>query len=431
MSDTIGRMIRRAPWEIAYCAISAVHGLTGLCLVMLWLIPSMVVSTTVLGTAAGALLIIGALLAARLMGSLQRRILARFAHATVDPPPRFSPGKGGVAMWLQKRLSDRVAWRAVGYLVARLPLAALQGVAVGFAVCGMADFLYPLFWRFVHPHAAGNPGPVRVLSPVPLGGLAISTWPGAFLASLIGVVFVAVAVMLAHYAVAMDTWLVRALLGPGALAERVRELERTRSLAVDSAAEALRRVERDLHDGAQVRLSALAMHLGMAREKVSADEPDLGELRELLADAHADTQGALSDLRDLARGIHPPVLEAGLPEALASLAAASAIPVTLSVPDGLPRPSPAIARIAYFCAAELVANAAKHSFANEVALALHQSGGVLVLSVADDGVGGADAARGSGLTGLKERVTVVDGALRVSSPPGGPTVVTAELPMEA
>jgi signal transduction histidine kinase len=206
---------------------------------------------------------------------------------------------------------------------------------------------------------------------------------------------------------------------------------------VDSAAAALRRVERDLHDGAQVRLTALALHLGMAREKAEADEPDIAEIRDLLAGAHADARGALSELRDLARGIHPPVLDNGLPEALASLAAASAIPVTASVPglgaaDGLRRPSPAIETIAYFCAAELVANAVKHSFANEVFIeAAAGPHGVLVMSVTDDGVGGADPARGSGLTGLIERVAVVDGVLCISSPPGGPTVVTVELPMEA
>jgi signal transduction histidine kinase len=433
--STMEGMTRRAPRDIAYCAISAAYGLAGLALVLFWLAPSVWLSVTVLGTAAGLLLTMGGLRAARVLASLQRRTLARFAGVTVDPPPPFEPGSGLLGR-LEKRLKDQAAWRAVGYLAARLPLAVLQAWVVAFASCGVADFSYPLIWRFVHPHRP-SPLPVRVVTPVPFGGLAISTWPGAFLASLIGLGFVAVAVLLARPAVFADAWLARTLLGPGALTQRVRELERTRSLAVDSAAAALRRVERDLHDGAQVRLTALAMNLGMAREKASADEPDLAEIRELLAGAHADARGALSELRDLARGIHPPVLDNGLPEALASLAAASAIPVTVSVSglgeaDGLRRPSPAIETIVYFCAAELVANAVKHSFANEVSVAAAAGPrGVLVMSVTDDGVGGADPAHGSGLTGLIERVAVVDGVLRISSPPGGPTVVTAELPMEA
>jgi signal transduction histidine kinase len=423
-------MIRRAPRDIAYCAISAVHGVAGLCLVMLWIIPSAWAAATVLGAAIGLLLTVGGLFAARLLGGLQRRTLARFAGVTVESPPPFTPGTGVLGR-LEQRLKDRAAWRAVGYLSARVPLAGVQGWITVTALCGVADFLYPLFWRLVHPHRP-NPLPVRVVTPVPFGGLSISTWPGAFLASLIGVGFVAVAVLLARYAVVADTWLVRALLGPGALTQRVRELERKRSLAVDNAAAVLRRVERDLHDGAQVRLTALALHLGMAREKVSAREPDLDAIRELLDSAHLDAQSALSELRDLARGIHPPVLDNGLPEALDSLAAASAIPVTVAVPPGLPRPSPAIETIAYFCAAELVANAVKHSFADHVAINLSaERPDVLVITVADDGVGGADPARGSGLKGLAERAAVVDGVLGISSPEGGPTVVTVELPMEA
>jgi signal transduction histidine kinase len=429
-------MTRRAPREIAYCAISAAYGLAGMTLVAFWLAPSIWLSVTVLGTAAGLLLTMGGLRAARVLATLQRRTLAAVVRVTVDPPPPFEPGTGVLGR-LEKRLKDQVAWRAVAYLLARLPLAVLQAWVIGFAACAVLDFLYPVGWYFVKSHETGaRAHPVQVLSPVPFGGLAIATWPGTLLASLVGVALAVVTVLLARPAVFADAWLARALLGPGALTQRVQELERTRSLAVDSAAAALRRVERDLHDGAQVRLTALALNLGMAREAASADSPDLTALRELLAGAQSDARGAISELRDLARGIHPPVLDNGLPEALASLAATSAIPVTVSVSGldgaGPGRPSPAIETIAYFCAAELVANAVKHSFANEVLIsAAATPHGVLVMTVTDDGVGGADPARGSGLTGLRERVAVVDGLLGISSPPGGPTVVTVELPMEA
>ena len=160
-----------------------------------------------------------------------------------------------------------------------------------------------------------------------------------------------------------DRALIRGLLGPSTMAERVSELERTRSLAVDDAAAALRRVERDLHDGAQMRLAALAMNLGMAREKL--EDPDNETVKELIDAAHRNAVDALADLRDLARGIHPPVLDSGLASALATLATSSAIPAAVTADIG-PRPAPAIETIAYFCAAELIANATKHSYANQI-----------------------------------------------------------------
>jgi signal transduction histidine kinase len=216
------------------------------------------------------------------------------------------------------------------------------------------------------------------------------------------------------------------------MAERVSELERTRTLAVEEAAAALRRVERDLHDGAQMRLAALAMNLGMAREKLDDEaSADTATVRELIDAAQRNAVDALADLRDLARGIHPPALDNGLPSALATLAGSSAIPATVTA-DIKQRPAPAIETIAYFSAAELIANATKHSYANQIKIDIHtERPGVLRLEVADDGIGGADAARGAGLAGLAQRVSTVDGRLDVSSPPGGPTVVTVELPMTA
>jgi signal transduction histidine kinase len=221
------------------------------------------------------------------------------------------------------------------------------------------------------------------------------------------------------------------------MSERVSELERTRTLAVEDSAAALRRVERDLHDGAQMRLAALAMNLGMAREKLGDDDhvvvarPDHATVRELLDAAHRNAVDALADLRDLARGIHPPALDNGLPSALATLAASSAIPASVTTEIG-DRPAPAIETIAYFCAAELIANATKHSYANQIKINIYtERTGVLRLEVTDDGIGGADAAQGSGLAGLAQRVSTVDGRIDVSSPSGGPTTVSVELPLKA
>jgi signal transduction histidine kinase len=233
-------------------------------------------------------------------------------------------------------------------------------------------------------------------------------------------------------ATSADAWLIRALLGPGRLAQRVHHLELSRALAVDDSAAMLRRLERNLHDGAQIRLATLAMNLGMAREKLGdgGEVPDAAAARELVDAALRGAKDALGELRNLARGIHPPVLDNGLADALASLAADSAIPVELEVSIPV-RPTPAIETIAYFCAAELLANAAKHSSATKIAIRAASQRNVLLLSVADDGTGGADPARGTGLSGLAQRAALVDGGLTIASPPGGPTKVTLELPLRA
>jgi signal transduction histidine kinase len=172
----------------------------------------------------------------------------------------------------------------------------------------------------------------------------------------------------------------------------------------------------------------MAMNLGMAREKLGDDADP--EVRELVDAAHQGAKDALTELRNLARGIHPPALDNGLAAALATLAASSAIPVELAtaIPQ---RPAPAIETIAYFCAAELLANAAKHSHANTITIDVTERDRMLVLRVSDDGRGGADPAHGSGLSGLAQRARTVDGSLEIMSPQGGPTHITVQLPLHA
>ena len=213
-----------------------------------------------------------------------------------------------------------------------------------------------------------------------------------------------------------------------AAAERARELQDRRARAVDESAARLRRIERDLHDGAQVRLAALAMTLGEIKENLAQGGDD--RTLALASAAHQNAKDTLTELRDLARGIHPPVLDRGLGPALGILAATSALPVTVTA-DLAMRPSPAIEAMAYFCAAELLANAAKHSGAGQVAVDLREQDRGLLMSVTDDGPGGARLVPGGGLAGLLERVQTVDGRLEVHSPPGGPTTVTVELPRHA
>ena len=208
------------------------------------------------------------------------------------------------------------------------------------------------------------------------------------------------------------------------MAERIETLETTRAGAVDAQETELRRIERDLHDGAQARLVALGMSLGMAEQKL-ADDPRLAG--ELLAEARAGAEHALRELRDLARGIHPPVLgDRGLEAALASLASSTPLSVGLSV-HVAPRPAPAVESAAYFVAAEALANAAKHARAARVDIQIVRRGDAIELEVRDDGDGGADP-DGSGLRGLRRRVEALDGSLSVTSPRGGPTRIRAELP---
>jgi signal transduction histidine kinase len=216
---------------------------------------------------------------------------------------------------------------------------------------------------------------------------------------------------------------------------RVRELEQSRSHVVEDSAARLRRIERDLHDGAQAQMVAVAMKLGLAREKLGGAldgtvRPDLERVLELVDAAHRGAKEAIAELRDLARGIHPPVLDRGLGAALATLAARSDLPVELVV-DLPERPSAAIETIAYFCAAELLANVAKHSGARHATLEAVYAGGLLRVRVSDDGTGGARLEARGGLAGLAGRVRTVDGRLQISSPPGGPTVIAVELPSHA
>ena len=267
-------------------------------------------------------------------------------------------------------------------------------------------------------------------------------WGGAYLVA--GCVHVFLGLILAAYGfwwgtgliaiAALELWVAhRLLVAP--LPLRVRQLEHSRARAVDDAAETLRRIERDLHDGAQAQLLAVAMKLALARDKLAAaiggtGPTDLQRVLELVVAAHDGATVAITELRDLARGIHPPVLDQGLGPALTTLAARGQVPVDLAV-DVAERPSAAIETIAYFCAAELLTNVAKHSAARHATLEAVHAGGLLRIQVSDDGTGGARLDGHGGLSGLLDRVGTVDGKLRISSPPGGPTSVTVELPSRA
>jgi signal transduction histidine kinase len=204
----------------------------------------------------------------------------------------------------------------------------------------------------------------------------------------------------------------------------VEHLTQTRAGVVDAADAERRRLERDLHDGTQQRLVSLAMNLGMARARAATTE----EAQQAIAEAHEEAKAALTELRDLIRGLHPAVLEdRGLDAALSGVAARMPIPVRLTV-DLPRRPAPVIEAVAYFVVSEALANIAKHAQASQAEVVVQRTGDRLHLIVSDDGVGGADPARGTGLAGLARRVSSVDGTFEIASPPGGPTLLTVDLP---
>jgi signal transduction histidine kinase len=231
-----------------------------------------------------------------------------------------------------------------------------------------------------------------------------------------------------HAMAAIDAAVGRRLLSLSpqeAVDRRVAQLETSRAAAVDSAEAERRRIERDLHDGAQQRLVSLAMDLGDARERLESD-PEGG--RALVAEAHEEAKAALKEIRDLVRGIHPVILEdRGLDAALSAIVARSPVPVRLHV-DVAERPPAAVESTAYFVVAEALTNVARHAEATTAAVTIERSGDRLVIEVRDDGRGGANPKAGSGLRGLRDRVQAHQGSMHVVSPPGGPTTLFVELP---
>ncbi|AEM87114.1 sensor histidine kinase [Streptomyces violaceusniger] len=243
-----------------------------------------------------------------------------------------------------------------------------------------------------------------------------------------GIALLALAYWLTGALARLDLRAATALLGPDPakkLERRVEDLTESRAGAIDVADAERRRIERDLHDGAQQRLVSMAVNLGLAKATLK-DLPD--EARQVIEEAHREAKGAIEELSSLVRGLHPAVLdELGLDAALSGIAARAPLPVRLHVhvPE---RASPTVEAVAYFVVSEALTNVAKHARAERADVTVVRTGDTLRVVIADDGEGGADAARGSGLTGLAKRAGSVDGSFAISSPRGGPTVITVELP---
>ena len=427
---------RRAWAELGYAMAGLPLGAAGFAFTVATLAAGAALTLTVIGILVGLPLLAVSSLGARALGAVNRGLARRLLGVRVAAPPPFRPQPGFI-VWVRSALTDAAGWRARAYLVLKLPVSVLSFfVAAYFWLGGLCYLTFPLWWQIFHQvavHVGGVTQPDPVTTPGPFGNVHILTLPGTFLMIPIGAIWLLAAPWATRAANALDRLLIRELLGPASLSQRVHELEQTRAYAVDDSAARLRGIERDLHDGTQAQLVAVAMKLGLAMKKlgtsddVAGSELDLERARELVDAAHRSAKEAIADLRDLARGIHPPVLDTGLDAALATLAARSTVPVDLIV-EVPQRPPPAIETIAYYCTAELLANVAKHSRARHAAIEAVQLPGLLRLRVTDDGTGDARLNDGGGLAGLASRVRTVDGRLEISSPHGGPTVVTIEMP---
>jgi signal transduction histidine kinase len=377
-------------------------------------------------TLIGIPVLIGLLLFSRVMSTVERARARALLDADI-PSPFTSLAEGSLWQRFKALVGDGASWKGLAYGIVMLPVGIFNFVVV------------VVLWSVV---LAGLTYPAWGWS-VPRGDDDWTLWfQGALNAAettVVALVYLAAAVvflLITPYVVgglaAMDRGLIRGLLGRSsteALEQRVTELQESREASVDAAEAERRRIERDLHDGAQQRLVALAMDLGLARQRL--ERTGDAATADLVGQAHDEAKRAITELRQLVRGIHPAVLtDRGLDAALSAVAARCPVPVDLQVM--LPaRPPAAIEATAYFVVTEALTNVAKHSHARVARVHVFRRDGWLVVDVADDGVGGAAIERAGGLAGLRDRVRAVEGILRLASPPGGPTSLLAELPWPA
>lgn len=409
------------PWSDPTLWPSAVHLVTGTLVgpaLFVVVFPLLVLSASLLITFPLALPVAWlTFVTARVLGHLER--LRASALLGIDLPDPVPPLQG--SNWF-KRLAERTGswprWREIGHHIAMLPVGVVHGVLVLVVWAGSLLLLsLPLT-------AGALPG-----GSAKFGYFEIGPGSGALVAGVLGLAGLTLgAPWLTRLIARIHAAFVRRLLGPtreAELDEVVTRLEQSRVAAVDTAESERRRIERDLHDGAQQRLVALAVTLGQAQEVLDTD-PERG--RAMVADAHDEAKAALADLRDLVRGIHPVILQdRGLDAALSAVIARSPVPVELHV-DVDERPPPSVESAAYFIVCEALTNVATHSAAHRATVSIVRSGDRLVIEVRDDGTGGADPDRGSGLAGVLSRVDAMAGRFHLSSPTGGPTALLVELP---
>ncbi|GID92756.1 sensor histidine kinase [Amorphoplanes digitatis] len=416
-------LLTAGPWRaLAYvittCPFAALTGMAVGTLILPWLVavlrlhdgrmlegPLLFLMVTALALFAGLGPLVAIPLAAVERGrlALVDRRPVRSGHRAAEPNP---------VSWLRLRYTEAATWREVLYaVILGLVVPVVYGVYALLALIDVACVVSPLFaatgtdsWQF--------------------GVFTVNSTAEAIPLSIFGLLFVPVLAHLLGLISAGQAATARALLGDRDGAA-LREVAQSRARLADAFEAERRRIERDLHDGAQHRLTSLTLQIGMARLDVPEDSPAAAPL----ARAHDEAKELMVVLRDLIHGIRPQSLaDLGLPAALRELGGRSPLPVTVTVADGMTRPAPHVEGCAYFVASEALANVVRHSGANRADLLLAQTAGMLVLEVRDDGHGGADPAGGTGLTGLADRVAAVGGRVLLASPEGGPTLIRAELP---
>ncbi|MEU9129169.1 sensor domain-containing protein [Kitasatospora sp. NPDC048540] len=364
--------------QVQHLLLNLPVGIAGFVFTVTTLTVGLALSVTVLGLP----LLAAGLAGCRGLGRVERTRARAALGSTAEEPGPLVQRRSGVSGWVIALLTDSLGWRSALFNVVLF-------------VWGLISFTVTLV-------------------------LLVVGWP--------------VLPWVVRWMAALERMLVESLLAPNALVQRVHELEDDRGAVVDTAAADLRRIERDLHDGAQARLVALAMDLGLAKEKLTeTDTPEgVAAAAAMVGAAHGEVKLALQELRDLARGIHPAVLtDRGLDAALSAVAARCTVPGGVKVHvdlKGAERPDSAVEGIAYFTVSELLTNISKHAGARSATVDVWRVEDRLMLLVQDDGRGGAAAYPGSGLAGLAERIDAVDGVFLVESPAGGPTGVTVELP---
>ncbi|MFE1070104.1 histidine kinase [Streptomyces sp. NPDC058783] len=393
--------------------------LTTLAMSPLYVVPVVLFA---LGAALTPLLLLGlplvplAMKVASWIARIDRERLYVLRDFTIDTPVIIA-GKG----WKDRleRLFGQRAWRELGFTA----VMSLWGLgAGGLVMMVLAAGLVLALLPFIGPLLPDGSS---------LLGLDVASLPGAAAGGVVGLALLSAGLWLSGPLARTESALVARMLGANRvdhLVRRMLDLEDSRSRMVDAAELERQRIERDLHDGAQQRLLSVAMSLGRAKSRFARD-PE--KAHALVMAAHEEAKAAMQELRDVTRGLHPAILtEQGIEPALTTIAARCPIPVDLSV-QLRQRPSPRAEAVAYYVVSELLTNIAKHAAADHAAVTVLRDENLLRINVTDDGIGGADPARGSGISGLRDRVRAVDGHLTLSSPVGGPTVVDVTLPWRA
>ncbi|WP_246236387.1 sensor histidine kinase [Actinomadura chibensis] len=407
-------------WRSAiYLAVSMAFGLGW----FIALVVGLTLSVSLLIIWVGLPMLALMMIAWRFGAMLERRLVRLAFGVRIDDPYRpLPPGRNPLAK-LKGMAGDPATWKDLAYLAVLFPITLVEFVISAVVWAGTFMLLFLPVIVAADGGAEVSVGPVSYWAGNPLAALPVS---------LIGLVFLVFAMYTTRVMAVTHSAFARLMLGQSPsqqenleLRKRTEHLRASRARGVDAAEFERRRIERDLHDGAQQRLLAVAMDIGRARAKLE-DDPE--GARALIEQAHLGTKEAITELRDLARGIYPAILtDRGLDPALSGLAGRAPVPVEVDV-DLPERPPAAVESIAYFIVAESLANIAKYARATRATVRVAREDRWVVVEVIDNGVGGASARPGGGLAGLADRAATIDGMLIVDSPPGGPTIIRADLP---